>query len=48
MRTKINIGRLLLWNENPDKGQIENLDAGVGYSDYIDQGIENPYEDGWD
>jgi hypothetical protein len=27
---------------------IENLDAGVGYSDYIDQNIENPYEDGWD
>jgi hypothetical protein len=31
-----------------DKGQIENLDAGVGYSDYIYQSIENPYEDGWD
>jgi hypothetical protein len=31
-----------------DKGKIENLDAGVGYSDYIDQSIENPYEDGWD
>ncbi len=31
-----------------DKGEIENLDAGVGYSDHIDQSIENPYEDGWD
>ena len=31
-----------------DKGEIENLDAGVGYSDYIDQSIENPYEVGWD
>jgi hypothetical protein len=31
-----------------DKGEIENLDAGVGYSDYIVQSIENPYEDGWD
>ena len=31
-----------------DKGQIENLDAGVGYFDYIDHSIENPYEDGWD
>jgi hypothetical protein len=31
-----------------DKGKIENLDADVGYSDYIDQSIENPYEDGWD
>ena len=31
-----------------DKGQIENLDAGAGYSDYIYNSIENPYEDGWD
>jgi hypothetical protein len=31
-----------------DKGQIENLDAGVGYSVYIEHSIENPYEDGWD
>jgi hypothetical protein len=31
-----------------DKGQIENLDAGVSYYDYIDHSIENPYEDGWD
>lgn len=31
-----------------DKGQIENLGVGVGYFDYIDHSIENPYEDGWD
>jgi len=31
-----------------DKGQIENVDAGVGYSDSIKHSIENPYEDGWD
>jgi hypothetical protein len=31
-----------------DKGQIENLDAGVAYFDYVDHSIENPYEDGWD
>lgn len=31
-----------------DKGQIENLDADVGYLDYIEHSIENPYEDGWD
>jgi len=31
-----------------DKGQIENLDASVGYWDYIEHSIENPYEDGWD
>jgi hypothetical protein len=31
-----------------DKGHIENLDADVGYSDYLYQSIENPYEDGWD
>ena len=31
-----------------DKGEIENLDEGVSYSDYIVQSIENPYEDGWD
>jgi hypothetical protein len=31
-----------------DKGQIENIDAGVGYSDSIKHSIENPYEDGWD
>lgn len=31
-----------------DKGQIENVDAGVGYSDNIEHSIENPYEDGWD
>ena len=31
-----------------DKGEFENLNAGVTYYDYIDQGIENPYEDGWD
>jgi hypothetical protein len=30
-----------------DKGQIENVDAGVAYSDSIKNGIENPYEDGW-
>jgi hypothetical protein len=30
------------------KVKTENLDAGVGFSDYIDQSIENPYEDGWD
>lgn len=29
------------------KGEIENLDTGVPYYDYNDQGIENPYEDGW-
>ena len=31
-----------------DKGQIEKLDAVVGYSDSIEHSIENPYEDGWD
>jgi hypothetical protein len=31
-----------------DKGQIENVDAGVCYSDSIKHSIENPYEDGWD
>ena len=31
-----------------DKGDIENLDAGVTYYNNIDQSIENPYEDGWD
>ena len=31
-----------------DKGQFENVDAGVGYSDSIKHSIENPYEDGWD
>ena len=31
-----------------DKGEIENLDAGLSYYDYTDQSIENPYEDGWE
>jgi hypothetical protein len=31
-----------------DKGQIENVDAGVGYTHNIEHIIENPYEDGWD
>jgi hypothetical protein len=31
-----------------EKGQIENVDAGVDYSDNIAHSIENPYEDGWD
>ena len=30
-----------------DKGQIENVDTGLVYSDSIKNGIENPYEDGW-
>ena len=39
---------LLSGSNIDDKGQIENLDADVGYSDYLYQSIENPYEDGWD
>jgi hypothetical protein len=31
-----------------DKGEIENLDAGISYYDKIHQSFENPYEDGWD
>lgn len=49
--TPTEIGYVHAWlsgSNIDDKGQIENLDAGVGYSDYIEHSIENPYEDGWD